>query len=130
MFTTATKEKNTGSAATAGLGTNEKENLQTTVVAKGTVIEGKFASAENVRLDGTVIGEVSLEKRLVMGVGSLVQGNIEARDAVIKGKVEGDIRVREALQLMDTAVIEGNIFAKTLLVDEGAQYNGACQIGG
>jgi cytoskeletal protein CcmA (bactofilin family) len=64
-----------------------------------------------------------------MGDSSYVQGNIHARDAAIKGKIKGDIHVKEALHLMDTAVIEGNITAKTMVVDEGARYNGACRIG-
>ncbi len=107
---------------------NDKD-AQTTVVAKGTSIEGKFACTENVRLDGAVNGEVRVDKRLVMGDGSSVQGNIYARDAAIKGRIKGDVHVKEALHLMDTAVIEGNISARTMIVDEGARYNGSCKIG-
>lgn len=108
---------------------SEKESAATTVIAKGTTIEGKFACGENVRLDGAIHGEVQVEKRFVMGDGSYVQGNIVALNASIKGKIKGDIQVREALHLMDTAVIEGNITAKTMVVDEGARYNGSCRIG-
>lgn len=125
MFSNNNKDKKTSSAALA-LPTDKD---QTTVIAKGTLIEGKFGCAENVRLDGSVHGEVKVDKRLVMGDGSSVQGNIFARDAVIKGRIKGDVHVKEALHLMDTAVIEGNITARTMVVDEGARYNGACRIG-
>ncbi len=108
---------------------NDKEGSATTVIAKGTTIEGKFMCTENVRLDGTVHGEVQVEKRLVMGDSSYVQGNITARDAAVKGKIKGDVFVKEALHLMDTAVIEGNITARTMVVEEGARYNGSCKIG-
>ncbi len=108
---------------------NDKEGTMTTVIAKGTVIEGKFGCTENVRLDGAIHGEVKVDKRFVMGDTSYVQGNIHARDAAIKGRIKGDIHVKEALHLMDSAVIEGNITAKTMVVDEGARYNGACRIG-
>jgi cytoskeletal protein CcmA (bactofilin family) len=107
----------------------EKSGDTTTVIAKGTVIEGKFACNENVRLDGAIHGEVKVEKRFVMGDSSYVQGNITARDAAIKGKIKGDVTVKEALHLMDTAVIEGNITARTMVVEEGARYNGSCKIG-
>jgi cytoskeletal protein CcmA (bactofilin family) len=124
MFGSSTKEKNTAvSASTTG------DGAVTTVIAKGTVIEGKFTCAENVRLDGAIHGEVKVDKRLVLGDSSYVQGNISARDAAIKGKIKGDVWVKEALHLMDTAVIEGNITAKTMVVEEGARYNGSCQIG-
>jgi cytoskeletal protein CcmA (bactofilin family) len=124
MFSSA-KEK---SPAPSMLNGTDKD-AQTTVVAKGTSIEGKFACTENVRLDGAVNGEVRVDKRLVMGDGSSVQGNIFARDAAIKGRIKGDVHVKEALHLMDTAVIEGNITARTMIVDEGARYNGSCKIG-
>ena len=127
MFGSNTKEKN--SPATSALGGADKEGSATTVIAKGTVIEGKFACNENVRLDGAIHGEVKVDKRFVMGDTSYVQGNIHARDAAIKGKIKGDLFIKEALHLMDSAVIEGNISAKTMIVEEGARYNGSCKIG-
>jgi len=127
MFGSNTKEKT--SPANSTLNGTDKEGSATTVIAKGTVIEGKFACNENVRLDGAIHGEVKVDKRFVMGDTSYVQGNIHARDAAIKGKIKGDLYIKEALHLMDSAVIEGNITAKTMIVEEGARYNGSCKIG-
>jgi cytoskeletal protein CcmA (bactofilin family) len=127
MFGSSTKDTKSNSAAT--LAQQDKDAVATTVIAKGTTIEGKFACGENVRLDGAIHGEVKVDKRFVMGDGSYVQGNIAARDAAIKGKIKGDIVVKEALHLLDSAVIEGNITAKTMVVEEGARYNGSCRIG-
>lgn len=126
MFGSNTKEKTASTAISNG---NEKEGAATTVIAKGTTIEGKFQCGENVRLDGNIHGEVKVDKRFVMGEGSYVQGNISARDAAIKGKIKGDVHVKEALHLMESAMIEGNITAKTMVVEEGARYNGSCKIG-
>ncbi len=129
MFSSSTKDKKvTNPVTTLGNGT-DKEGTQTTVIAKGTVIEGKFVCADNVRLDGAIHGEVKVDKRLVLGDGSYVQGNIHARDAAIKGRIKGDVNVKEALHLLETAIIEGNITAKTMVVEEGARYNGSCKIG-
>ncbi len=126
MFSKSTDKK--PSSPANGLPGNDKD-AQTTVIAKGTVIEGKFICSENVRLDGTVNGEVRVDKRIVMGEGSAVNGNIFAKDASIKGRIKGDLNVKEALHLMDSAIIEGNISARTMIVDEGARYNGSCKIG-
>ncbi len=125
MFGSKTKEKDP-TATAVGSGS---DSAVTTVIAKGTVIEGKFTCAENVRLDGSIHGEIKVDKRFVMGDSSYVQGNINARDAAVKGKIKGDVLVKEALHLMESAVIEGNITAKTMVVDEGARYNGSCHIG-
>ncbi len=101
----------------------------TTVIAKGSRVEGKFICPDNVRLDGTIVGEVRVEKRLVMGDSGHVQGNIWAKEAAVRGKIKGDIVVGESLHLLETASIEGNITARTMIVEEGARYNGACKIG-
>jgi cytoskeletal protein CcmA (bactofilin family) len=124
MFGSSTKDK-TSTVTPSATG----DGAVTTVIAKGTVIEGKFICAENVRLDGAIHGEVKVDKRFVMGDTSYVQGSINARDAAIKGKIKGDVLVKEALHLMESAVIDGNITAKTMIVEEGARYNGSCQIG-
>lgn len=129
MFSSVTKDKKSTSPASMLTNGSDKEGAQTTVIAKGTVIEGKFGCSDNVRLDGSIHGEVKVDKRLVLGEGSYVQGNIHARDAAIKGRIKGDIFVKEALHLLDSAVIEGNITAKTMIVEEGARYNGSCKIG-
>lgn len=130
MFSSSSKDKkNTAGPASLPGSTSDKEGTQTTVIAKGTVIEGKFVCTDNVRLDGAIHGEVQVDKRLVLGDGSYVQGNILARDAAIKGRIKGDILVKEGLHLLESAVIEGNITARTMIVEEGARYNGSCKIG-
>jgi cytoskeletal protein CcmA (bactofilin family) len=120
------KDKKPGSPVTTTLPSGSDA---TTVIAKGTLIEGKFSCTENVRLDGAIHGEVRVDKKMVMGDTGYVQGNIWAKEASIKGRIKGDIHVKEALHLLDTAIIEGNITARTMTVDEGARYNGACKIG-
>ncbi len=129
MFSSSTKDKKPVSTSLSLPNGTDKEGGTTTVIAKGTLIEGKFGCAENVRLDGAIHGEVKVDKRFVMGDTSTVEGNIHARDAAIKGRVKGDIHVKEALHLMDTAIVEGNISARSLIVDEGARHSGTSRIG-
>lgn len=101
----------------------------TCVVSKGASFEGKFNCKENLRLDGTVDGQVICESRIVMGETGKVIGTVQAKEAVILGSVEGDLFINGALVLKSTARIRGNITAKTMSVDEGAVYNGECKIG-
>jgi len=98
------------------------------LVAKGTRIEGQFAAAEDTRIDGEIKGEVKCERKLVAGEGSHIEGKIWAAEAVFMGAITGDIVISGAVQLTSTAVINGNLSAKTLSVDEGAQLNGTFKI--
>lgn len=100
------------------------------VVSSGTKIEGGFASSENIRLDGALVGELRCDRRLVIGEAGLIEGKVTAAEAVIMGRIVGDVAVAGALHLMATARIEGDISAGSLIVDEGARYNGRCQISG
>jgi cytoskeletal protein CcmA (bactofilin family) len=127
MWGNTSKDKKPGAASAAA--NLELDKAQTTVIAQGTELDGKFSCNENVRLDGLIKGEVRVSKRIVMGIEGRVVGNIWASDAVIKGRITGDISVSESLHLTDSAIIEGNIIAKTMVVDEGARYNGTCKIG-
>lgn len=102
----------------------------TCLVTKGTVVEGKFISSENVRFDGKLTGEFSCTKRLVMGETAQIEGNVMAQDATIMGIIKGEVIVKGNLHLKSSAFIEGNIQAKTMIVDEGARYVGECKIGG
>jgi cytoskeletal protein CcmA (bactofilin family) len=99
------------------------------VVAQGTKIEGQFRSAESVRLDGLVIGDVMCDKKLVLGESGKVQGKLMSNDAVIMGHVVGELKITGVLHLVSTALIEGNITARKMIVEEGARYNGECKIG-
>jgi cytoskeletal protein CcmA (bactofilin family) len=98
------------------------------LVAKGTRIEGQFASAEDTRIDGEIKGEVKCDRKLVAGESSHIEGKIWAAEAVFMGTITGDIVISGAVQLTSTAVINGHLSAKTLSVDEGAQLNGTFKI--
>ncbi len=105
------------------------ESGLTCVIAKGTVIEGKITTSENIRIDGKIIGELRCEKKLVMDAGGIVEGSIFATESTIKGKVEGKVTIQNTLHLLDSSFIKGDIKAKKLHVEEGAKYDGKCLIG-
>ena len=101
----------------------------TCIIAKGTVIEGKMRVSENIRVDGKIIGELVCEKRLVMDSEGVVEGNIHAGEATIKGQVFGTIEVVNTLHLLETSYIKGDIKTKKLHVEEGARYDGKVVVG-
>ncbi|MEM1218495.1 MAG: polymer-forming cytoskeletal protein [Bacteroidota bacterium] len=105
-------------------------NQLTCVVSKDTAIEGSFQADQDVRLDGSVKGDVKCSKRLVLGETGKIEGTVEDQHAVIMGTIEGEILVKETLTLKSTALINGNLSAKGIQVEEGARYNGTLKVGG
>lgn len=125
MFSSKGKQESQKVNNTSTLNADQNTN----VISQGTVIEGKFKSTEDIRIDGTVCGEIFTEKRLVMGESGNVEGTIRCNESSIKGKIEGELSVKGLLHLLSTAFIKGKIQAKKMIVDEGASYNGECLIG-
>jgi cytoskeletal protein CcmA (bactofilin family) len=101
-----------------------------TLISSGTILRGNVKSNNDLRIDGTIHGNVSSSAKIVIGPTGFVEGNIEGTNADITGKVVGNISVKELLQLREQSTVEGNIVAVKLQVDPAATFNGRCQMGG
>lgn len=96
---------------------------------QGTVISGDVLTEGDVRIDGTVTGNVTSRSKTVVGSSAVIEGNIICQNAHIEGRVNGTIEVMEILFLSKTAVVNGDIRIKKLVVEEGARFNGKCIMG-
>jgi cytoskeletal protein CcmA (bactofilin family) len=104
-----------------------------TLINEDSLIKGKTTYVGGVRLDGKIIGNVSVltgkhEGTLIMGEGSEIRGNIIVHNAIIGGKVTGNIRALEYIEIHPKADIKGNIEYKALEVHSGAKILGALQL--
>ena len=99
------------------------------VIAVGTVIEGEVTMPGDLRLDGTILGNINSDAKVMMGEQGKIKGNVTTRSSGIKGEFEGELKVREKLHIHSSARIEGTIHTKTLIVENGAQIIGNCNVG-
>lgn len=106
--------------------TTESRTKVGTLIGEGAVFDGNLSAPESVRIDGTVNGNCTCEKELIIGTQGRVEGNISAQNVVISGKVNGDISVRGKLELLSTGKIVGDIVARSLVIDEDAYFDGRC----
>lgn len=96
------------------------------IIQHHTVINGDIHCQGDLRLDGTVIGNVKVIGRLVVGQEAKIEGNIECENADISGKIKGVINVKETLHLKKHCIIDGDIYTKKLMVEGDAIFNGKC----
>lgn len=109
--------------------TTEKELLNSSnIIGKGTHLEGNLTTAGNLRLEGKVVGSIHTQSKVVLGGTSVVEGNITAQNAEIGGSVHGTIGITGLLILKPTAVIDGDITTNKLVFEEGAKFNGKCNM--
>lgn len=129
MFGSKSKQKPKTNTTENTFSSNGNPQGATCIIASGTKIEGTFSTTEDIRLDGTIIGEVKCDKKVVMGQTGTVDGNVKTVDSAIRGKINGEIKVSGTLHLHETAKIDGTIIARKMIVDSGASYSGDCRVG-
>ncbi len=95
-----------------------------TLISAGTVLQGDLQSDADLRIDGTIHGNISSKAKIVVGPTGFVEGNIEGAQADITGRVTGNINVKELAQLRTKSSVQGNITAISLQIDSGAFFNG------
>lgn len=100
-----------------------------TLISAGTVLTGNVKSENDLRIDGTIRGNVSSEAKVVVGPAGFVEGDIEGVQADISGRLVGNVVAKESVQLRNTSHVQGNITAPSLQIDAGAVFNGQSQMG-
>lgn len=114
------KSKSDSSAGTTG---------GNTLIGAGTTIKGDLVSNGDVRIDGTLIGNITGSAKVLIGQDGVVQGDIEGLQADIQGTVTGKMVIRELLNLRGEAAIRGNIHAGKLQIEPTVTFNGQCHMG-
>lgn len=99
------------------------------LIGRGTIVEGDIKAESSIRIDGSVKGKIICKNTVTIGEGGQVEGDIEAVNAIISGKVTGKIIVKQKLNLESRSVLTGELKAGKLVVDEGAVFNGTSKMG-
>ncbi len=107
----------------------EQLSNSSTIVGKGTVMEGNIETFGNVRIEGKVIGNIKTKSKAAIGDSARIEGTILAQNAEIAGEVKGLVEVSELLVLKSTAIIHGDIVTNKMVVEAGATFNGMCKMG-
>jgi cytoskeletal protein CcmA (bactofilin family) len=106
------------SAAQAG-----RENV-ISIIGPGMTVTGDCETDGTLRVEGVVQGTIRAGKAVVVGKDGAVRGDVFTQDAIIGGKVEGVIIAESRLELQATCVIDGEIRARRIKLDEGGRVNG------
>lgn len=123
-----TAEEHWGNPKTATLphhfdGMMNEEAPETTLGA-GVTFRGQLSFERFLRIDGSFEGELLSQGKVIVGPTGKVKANLNLREAIIEGCVEGNITVQEKLELRGEALIKGDIRARSLCVDEGVSITG------
>ena len=106
-----------------------KEGTLSGFVGGGTVVTGEANFKAMMRVDGHLSGRVSSSSgTLIVGANGKVDANIEVAVAVIHGTINGDIIATQRLELGRAAKVNGNIQTPSLIIEQGAIFEGSCKM--
>ena len=109
--------------------TNVQEGRINSILGKGCKFKGTIEVEGTLRIDSEFEGVVNCPETLVVGKTGIVKADINVKNAIIGGKVIGNITATNKIELQSGSHIEGDIMTHRLVIDEGVYFDGSCKMG-
>lgn len=108
----------------------ESFSPEVTRIGKSIMIKGEVSGSENTYLDGELEGSVGLlDGSLSVGPNGRIRADLQARNIVIQGRVDGNLYGLERVELKKSAVFVGDIYTPRIAIEDGAFLQGNVRIG-
>src|SRR5499427_1615224 len=100
-------------------------------ISQGIRIKGEVTGTEDLFVDGFVEGKMNLAANccLTVGPNGNVKADLNAREIIVRGKVEGKVIARDKLQIGGTGQITGEVQTNRLAIEDGATLRGKVEAG-
>ena len=99
------------------------------MLGQGCKIKGDIELQGTIRIDGTFEGSISCPDTLIIGKSGIVKADIKVKNAVIGGKLIGNVSASNKIELQTGSHVEGDIQTARLVIDEGVFFEGNCKMG-
>lgn len=120
--------KNEQKGKTNGLITSASATSSNSLI-QGTSIEGTVQAEKDIRIDGTLRGNLNCKGKVIIGPTGFISGDVQCENAVIEGRFEGVLMVSDILHVKETAKVEGDVTTQKLVVQPGSIFNVKCKMG-
>jgi cytoskeletal protein CcmA (bactofilin family) len=98
-------------------------------IGKSLVIKGEVTGSESLYIDGRVEGSIHLPgNRVTVGRNGVIAANITAREAVILGKVRGNVTATDRVDIRNEGSLTGDVIAQRISIEDGAFFKGGIDI--
>ena len=92
-------------------------------IGTNSAFKGNVDSKGTLRVDGVVVGNISADW-VIVGEKAHITGDVAARGIVIGGKIDGNLKAREIVEVKNKGHIKGEIMSKKLVIAEGGIFEG------
>lgn len=100
-----------------------------TILGKETSFKGVLTYEGTVKIDGKVEGEIIARDTLIIGEDAEINANIDVGRLISRGKIKGNITVKDRAEFYAPAVLHGNIQTPVIVIEDGVVFEGKCEMG-
>lgn len=104
--------------------------MANTIIGNTIIIDGEVTGDEDLVVQGTVKGRVSLNQNIVIEDSGVLEANVETSTITILGTVTGDIAATDRAELKSNCRVVGDIRAPRVLIADGASFKGNVDMDG
>lgn len=100
-----------------------------THIGKSVLVKGEISGKEDLYIDGEIEGTIELkEHNVTVGPNGRVRANLHAREITVLGKVQGNARASEKLEIRKSGSLVGDIITARITIEDGAYFKGSIDI--
>ena len=97
-----------------------------TIIGVGSSFRGTLMVSGTLRIEGEFEGDILNCERLEIGEHGMMRADIEVREALVLGRVHGNIRALGILEMKSGAHVEGDVAAMSVVMEPGVFFTGRC----
>jgi cytoskeletal protein CcmA (bactofilin family) len=118
-------------ASTSSLSSAPSSTRAAACISQGIRIKGEVTGSEDLFVDGLVEGKLNLTTNccLTVGPNGHVKADVQAREVIVRGKIEGKVTGRDKVQLWNTGQVLGEVQTDRLAIEDGALLRGKVEAG-
>lgn len=107
-----------------------RQGRKTTLIAAGATLIGEISGDTDVMIEGTVEGKVHPAQDVTVGEAGVVRGEIDARNVRVAGRVQGNVKGKESVEILATGSLEGDVSSPGMVIGDGAFFKGRVEMTG
>jgi cytoskeletal protein CcmA (bactofilin family) len=97
-----------------------------TIIGNGSSFRGTLMVSGTLRIEGEFEGDILNCDRLEVGEHGIMRSDVEVKEALIQGRVIGNVRALGVLEMKNGAKVEGDVAAYTVGIEPGVLFSGRC----
>jgi len=99
------------------------------LIGKSVQVKGEISGSEDLYVDGEVRGAIELrEHSLTVGPHGKVEANVNAREIIVNGALNGNVHASEKIEIRKTGSLMGDLTTARIIIEDGAYFKGSIDI--